>query len=222
MAVGPGLQGGTAGVAALIRVQCRDVDGSKRTIGGDVVRCSVTSETGAVAEAHVIDNTDGTHSITYVPFTSGAFCKVVVTVNGTHVQGSPFSAQIAPGRTDPRCTEIFGRGLTDAMSGQVASITMQTKDAFGNRCSEQGDHFDIRITPVKSLVPELEQFLKKLEVPYEVEDMKDGSHVIRSMTAKMWILMRSPALPYLGAGSSGRCALMYPHCSSCPRSPRPA
>ena len=74
---------------------------------------SIAPEGGPSSDAHVIDNTDGTYTCTYLPSIASPNCKVTVTVNGTHVVGSPFPAAVQPGRTDAQASEVFGHGLAN-------------------------------------------------------------------------------------------------------------
>ena len=177
-ASGTGITGGTAGVACVLSVRCKDRHTVPLTQGGDVVLVSMTPQDGSgpSVDAHVIDNTDGSYTCTYLPVTASQNCRVAVTVNGTHLNGSPYFAQVVPGKTDSKCSEVFGRGLYDGMSGQPCKFTVQTKDAYGNRCSKPGGKFVVSVKPLQSLVHELEQYLRKVEVHAQVLDKEDGSH----------------------------------------------
>jgi hypothetical protein len=179
---GNGLEGGVAGVACVIVVQCRDAQGNKRTTGGDVVLVAIHPESGPSADAHVIDNTDGTYTCSYLPKIAQPHCKVTVTVNGTHILGSPFAAKVAPGPTNAMACKTYGRGLRDGIAGQECSFTVATHDLFGNRCVQAGDKFKVMVKPIQSLLPELQTFLRKYEVPARIEDNEDGTHVV-SFTA---------------------------------------
>ena len=131
---------------------------------------------GGSCVGHVVDNGDGSYTASYLPRVASARCKIAVMVNGTHVQGSPFAAIVAPGRTDPSQTECFGRGLYDGTSGAQCAFTIATKDAYGNACHQPGDAFTVRVTPVQSLVPELASYLRDYPVAVELTDNGDGSH----------------------------------------------
>ena len=149
-----------------------------------MVLVTMTAEGGPSTDAHVIDNADGTYTCTYLPTFASANCKVSVTVNGTRLVGSPFPAQVVPGRTDARQSEVFGHGLNDGVAGQPNRFTIQTKDPFGNRCvygDGQKDNFHIVVRPVHSLIPEFETFLKRYEVAVQVVDNEDGTHAVEYM-----------------------------------------
>ena len=152
-----------------------------RTKGGDVVLVSIAPEGGPSSDAHVIDNTDGTYTCTYLPSIASPNCKVTVTVNGTHVVGSPFPAAVQPGRTEAQASEVFGHGLTDGVSGCKNFFTIQTKDPFGNRCvHSEGvkDKFLVNIKPVHSLLPELDTFMRRYSVQPILTDNEDGTHSV--------------------------------------------
>ena len=173
---GQGLTGGVAGVVSVISVRCKDTKGNPRTTGGDVVLVSIKPEHGPKTDAHVIDNTDGTYTCSYLPNIASANCKVTVTVNGTHVIGSPFSASVVPGPTNAQRSEVVGRGLFDGVAGRPCSFTIQTHDVFGNRFVSQGDPFVVNVKPLQSLLPELQTFLRKYPVSVQLEDNADGTH----------------------------------------------
>ena len=138
-------------------------------------------EGGPPADAHVIDNTDGTYTCTYLPTLASPNCRVTVTVNGTHVVGSPFPAAVQPGRTDAQQSEVYGHGLNDGVSGAKNFFTIQTKDPYGNRCVYNDgakDHFSIRVFPVASLLPEYNAFMKKYSVTPIIIDNEDGTHSV--------------------------------------------
>ena len=180
LASGIGLTGGVAGVACVLVVRCKDAQAQQLTCGGDVVLVSIKPQDGSgpSVDAHVIDNTDGTYTCTYLPVTASPDCRVSVTINGMHLNGSPFFAQVLPGKTDAATSEVFGRGLYDGMSGQLCRFTIQTKDAYGNRCSKPGGKFVVHVKPLQSLVPELEHYLRKHEVATQIIDNEDGSHSV--------------------------------------------
>ena len=155
IASGHGLHGGTAGVVAHLTVKCKDAQGNQRTKGDDVVLVSIQSEdgVGGTVDAHVVDNTDGTYTCTYLPTTATARARVTITVNGTHINGSPFFAQVEPGRTYAQSSECYGRGLFDGMSGQLCRFHIQTKDSYGNRCTTAGEMFMVCVKAVRSDYP---------------------------------------------------------------------
>ena len=178
IATGAGLQSGVAGVVSTIAIHCRDAQGNRRTLGGDVVTVTLKPEGGPKVDAHVIDNTDGTYTCNLLPGRANPYCTLTIMVNGTHIEGSPFKTQITSGGTDPAQTEVFGRGLYDGMSGRRCEFTIQTRDSYGNRCSVEGDKFGVRIAPIQSLVKELGTYLRKYEVHADVTDNGDGTHAV--------------------------------------------
>ena len=69
-----------------------DAAGSCVARGGDLVSISVMNlNTGNYYDVEVADNKDGTYGVKFTPLHSGEL-KVVVSINGEHILGSPFSA----------------------------------------------------------------------------------------------------------------------------------
>lgn len=178
IATGPLLGSSVAGIVSGLTIHCRDAAGQRRTTGGDVVTVTLTPEGTAPVDAKVIDNNDGTYSCMLLPQRASPHCSLVVMVNGTHIEGSPFKLQITPGGTDAKCTEVFGRGLYDGMSGRRCEFTIQTKDSYGNRCTKPGDKFGVRVKPIQSLVKELEIYMRKYDVVADITDNEDGTHTV--------------------------------------------
>lgn len=176
--VGPGLEGGVCGVASVIQIRCRTSGDAPVTMGGDIVNVSITPVGGNTTHAHVIDNTDGSYTATYLPTIASPNCKVLIQINGTHVVGSPFSAQVTPGPTNALVSSVYGRGLYDGVAGQPCTFTIMTKDTYRNRCTLPGDQFSVTVKPIHSLLPELQTFLRKYELKPQLEDNEDGTHSV--------------------------------------------
>src|SRR5690606_3650302 len=81
--------GGTAGSVTTITVQAKDANGNNLTTGGATVAGSVTGANTATPA--VVDNGDGTYTLTYTPTTSGTD-NVAITLNGNAISGSPYSS----------------------------------------------------------------------------------------------------------------------------------
>ncbi|MEP7325463.1 MAG: Ig-like domain repeat protein [Gemmatimonadota bacterium] len=86
---------GTPGVATVITVQARDQFGNNVTVGGAnvVVTVSGANTAGPITAT---DNGDGTYSASYTPASSGPD-QVDITMNGTPINGSPFTSPVAVG-----------------------------------------------------------------------------------------------------------------------------
>ena len=109
IATGSLLEGGQAGVASMMSIHCRDAEGQRRTMGGNVITVTLLPEGGAPVNAHVSDNTDGTYTCMLLPQRASPHCTLTVMVNGLRIEGSPFKTQILPGGTDASCSEVYGR-----------------------------------------------------------------------------------------------------------------
>jgi hypothetical protein len=83
---------GQTGQQTSITIQARDQFGNAISSGGETV---VVTISGANSDTAVVtDNGDGTYSATYTPSNTGTD-SIVITINGTPIQGSPFSSTIS-------------------------------------------------------------------------------------------------------------------------------
>src|SRR5690606_41914978 len=80
---------GTAGSVTTITVQAKDANGNNLTTGGATVAAAVSGANTATPA--VVDNGDGTYTLTYTPTTSGTD-NVAITLNGNAISGSPYSS----------------------------------------------------------------------------------------------------------------------------------
>eukprot|EP01125_Pyxidicula_operculata_P021590 TRINITY_DN83_c0_g1_i1.p1 TRINITY_DN83_c0_g1~~TRINITY_DN83_c0_g1_i1.p1 ORF type:complete len:430 (+),score=103.35 TRINITY_DN83_c0_g1_i1:22-1311(+) len=76
-------------------LQSRDKKGREKKSGGAQVNVSIVDQrSGASSNAEVIDNGDGTYGVSYTLPHSGNY-QVSVQLNGTDVQGTPFTQTVA-------------------------------------------------------------------------------------------------------------------------------
>ena len=66
-------------------VSVKDKHDTQRPVGGDIIvaRLIDRASNRIAAEGHVVDNTDGSYYVSYVPTRCGAELSLRVTVNGT-------------------------------------------------------------------------------------------------------------------------------------------
>jgi len=173
-AYGIGLTHTTAGVDAYFTVQARDAAGNNRTTGGDVVVVTVVHErTGhglegslassslsgkePVAVAYLIN---GSYRVRYNATRAGN-TTVSVTINGVHVDGSPFLPYVSPTVAHAAHCHAQGIGLVSASvsaSGSVggggghgttvstvSNVTVYARDRFGNLLDRGGDQFVVKL-----------------------------------------------------------------------------
>jgi hypothetical protein len=117
-AFGPGVDGGYVGVETSFTIQSRDYFGNTRTSGGDVFSVEIGGT--ASAEMRMRDNENGTYTVAldgthhsksrggaviddvqsplqvaFTPMVGGDYF-ISVTIQGTHIQGSPFTVTADP------------------------------------------------------------------------------------------------------------------------------
>ncbi|XP_029315518.1 tripartite motif-containing protein 45 [Cottoperca gobio] len=88
---GEGLQKGSEGQQGHFTLACRDSAGEQVARGGEHVLVSIVhkEKKNRTVEATVVDNSDGSYSVSYTPEEPGAY-SVWVCVKAQHVKGSPF------------------------------------------------------------------------------------------------------------------------------------
>jgi len=95
--------------------------------GEGKVKAILTTPSGTLTEAQVIDNKDGTYTGLYTPFEQGPH-KIDVAYDGLIVPNSPFHVNAAPG-CDPSKVKAYGPGLIGANPNKPASFTISTRGA---------------------------------------------------------------------------------------------
>jgi filamin len=91
------------------------------------VKAILTTPSGALTEAQIIDNKDGTFTGLYTPFEQGPH-KIDVSYDGVKVPNSPFNVGVQPG-CDPSKVKAYGPGLNGAQPNKPATFTISTRGA---------------------------------------------------------------------------------------------
>ena len=157
VAQGEGLSTGVAGERAIFVIFARDAFGNARDCGGDpfVVRlhqpstrrsATMAGEGGAGVDGpetlvgdsvdevtgEVSRCSDGSAAASFVPTNAGS-AQLQVTLGGEHIAGSPFATRVEAAHARGACSSAVGGGLSLAVAGELAELTVSTRDAFGNR-----------------------------------------------------------------------------------------
>jgi len=187
-AYGIGLTHTTAGVDAYFTVQARDAAGNNRTTGGDVVVVTVVHErtghglaAGSLAEGSLAEGSlasgsasgkepvavayliNGSYRVRYNATRAGN-TTVSVTINGVHVDGSPFLPYVSPTVAHAAHCHAQGIGLVSASVSAggsaggggghgttvstvrtVSNVTVYARDRFGNLLDRGGDQFVVKL-----------------------------------------------------------------------------
>ena len=165
---GVGASTALAGGLSTFGISAADCYGNAETAGGDqwsvlLTRPGVPNVIGAVR-----DSGDGGYVATYNATIAGQWLLHVKT-GGVHVEGSPFSLTVRPGPADAPTSIAVGSGKSEAIIGEVATLMVRTKDAYGNDRGVGGD--SIRATLVQGSSSQV--------VHAEVIDAGDGSYTLR-------------------------------------------
>uniref|UniRef100_A0A3B3R689 Uncharacterized protein n=1 Tax=Paramormyrops kingsleyae TaxID=1676925 RepID=A0A3B3R689_9TELE len=101
-ASGPGLERGKASEVGTFTVDCSKAGNAELTI-------EIVSESGAKAEVHIQNNSNGTYSITYTPPFPGAY-TITIKYGGHNVPKFPAHLQVAPA-IDTSGVKVYGPGV---------------------------------------------------------------------------------------------------------------
>lgn len=138
---------GSIGEATAIEIQARDANGNAVTEGGETVFITVSGSNSATPTVN--DAGDGTYTASYTP-TVGGNDNVAITLNGTPINGSPFTSFVAGGVDPAQSTAtVPGAGTP----GVETSITVQARDAGGNPITTGGETVVITVTGANSATP---------------------------------------------------------------------
>ncbi|KAJ8247192.1 hypothetical protein GJAV_G00259800 [Gymnothorax javanicus] len=92
---GEGLQRGQEGQKGKFTLLCRDASGEQTGRGGEAVLVSIVHKDrkDCAIEASVVDNGDGSYTVSYTPTEAGQY-SVWVCVKAQHIKGSPFVLEV--------------------------------------------------------------------------------------------------------------------------------
>jgi len=129
-AEGPGLLDAWDNEPAYFTIHAIDEDGNPRADGGDVfdVRISGPEE----VQPKIVDNGDGTYSVTYNPQEPGDY-EISVQLEGQNIKDAPFRVKVREG------TDADNSGFG------IFSFTIQARDKRGREKTFGGDHFEVHI-----------------------------------------------------------------------------
>ncbi|XP_023655301.1 filamin-B isoform X1 [Paramormyrops kingsleyae] len=120
VATGPGLLRGKVGETSTVNVDCSKA-------GPGVLTMEATSDSGSVAKTNVLDNKDGTYTVTYVPLTAGMY-TLLLKYGGKTVPNFPAVVQVDPA-VDTSKVKVFGPGVegTGVFREATTSFTVDAR-----------------------------------------------------------------------------------------------
>ncbi|XP_065146018.1 filamin-C isoform X1 [Paramisgurnus dabryanus] len=167
-ASGPGLERGKVDEAASFTVDCSKAGEAELTI-------EIISDTGAKAEVHVQNNSDGTYSITYIPPFHGMY-TITIKYGGHAVPKFPARVQVDPA-LDTSGIKVYGPGVEPR--GVLREVT--THFAVDTRAHSimGGNHIKVRIVNPSGANTDA-YITDKGDGTYKVEytAYEDGVHLI--------------------------------------------
>jgi len=172
-AEGPGLEGGNkAGEPAIFTIYSVAPNGQKLRKGGDLFEVHVEAPDFSVVPANLVDNGDGTYTVTYTPTEPGKYHVDVILRNKSkplfydHVKNSPIDVLIDAG-TDAASSIAYGPGLEPGnLDTFPANFTIEARDKQGRKMKEGGDPFEVQVMGPSG------------PVPATVKDNGDGTYAV--------------------------------------------
>jgi len=130
---GPGLTKGEVfdNEPAKFTIHAKDPKGNPLTQGGDDFKVDIHGP--VPVHPHVVDNNDGTYTVTYDPTEAGDY-KVDITLDGHHIKDAPHHVAVREG------TDVGFSGFGSF------TLTVVAKDKKGNPKTFGGDSFEVTIT----------------------------------------------------------------------------
>ena len=128
LAEGEGLKEGIAAGKARFNLITRNVERKQGYDEKDRVTVEITDEQGqeCVTEVKIDDNKDGIYNISYFPRFQGTI-KLLVEVNGEHIDGSPFAVTVKPFQVKPVLC-IGKRGSVNGMFRYPKQVAVNDRD----------------------------------------------------------------------------------------------
>jgi len=127
-AEGPGLLGAVDNEPAQFTIFARDGDDQPKVEGGDPFQVIIDGP--SPVKVDVVDNNDGTYSVTYFPDVAGDY-TIHVTLEDHPIKNAPYSVKVTEG------IDLENTGFTGF------SFTIQTRDKNNNKRGFGGDLFQV-------------------------------------------------------------------------------
>jgi filamin len=188
---GPGLQGGEAHKPAVFTIEARNKKGDRIHNGGHPFAVAVTDPFNQPLVADVVDNSDGTYTVTYHPADPGDHI-VNVTLNRQAVDKSPYKVPIQENQSlaSPFLSYADGPGLKPGnKSTEPAEFTIYAVLPNGKPKKSGGDMFDVTVEDQNGEL-----------MPVDIKDNGDGTYKVTYQpkdpgTYHVEVIERNPTNP---------------------------
>jgi filamin len=145
---GPGVEGPvTQGEPAVFTIESRDRLNQPIKFGGDAYRVALKGPFREEEAPRVVDNHDGSYTVTYVPVDYGKHV-VTVTLDNKNVARSPYEVNVQKPKGYPDALQSFadGPGLKGGNTAEPAHFTIYARDSNGNPVVPRENPFLVEIT----------------------------------------------------------------------------
>jgi len=167
---GKGLEGGDNADPCIFTIVAKNSKGEPLTEGGLPVQVEVFGPNGLEIPVDLLDNQDGTFTVTYQPKDPGPHqidveLRTKIPLYYDHIKESPYHVPIIAG-TDPSASLVWGPGLEEVFDTKPTEFFITARDRDGNDMGRGGDPFNVEITGPNG------------PVEAKVEDKGDGNYVV--------------------------------------------
>lgn len=168
-ATGSGLEKGQALHPATFTIHAVNVDGQPITTGGDPFAVSVEGPHNVAVEPAIIDNGDGTYTVSYTPTAPGDY-NVSVFLFDKPIKDLPKKVFFKPAAS-PEKTEVHGAGLKGGQAEKPATFKIVARDPEGHQRTDGGDNFAVHVDGPVAVHP-------------QIHDNGDGTYDVTYQTAE--------------------------------------
>jgi hypothetical protein len=169
-AEGPGLAGGNTAEPAVFTIHAADQNGNPVVPRENPFVVDIVQPDGTELAPQVVDNRNGTYTVTYQPHAAGTHEIVVGLRNPAapvyydHIKDSPFRVNIGMG-TDASKTLVYGPALEGPVQDNLPTcLHIKAIGTDGQPITHGGDPFEVRVNGPTG------------EVPVKVVDNGDGTY----------------------------------------------
>jgi len=166
-ATGAGTQIASDAEPAALTIQAKNKYGNKVTKGGDPFKVNIKGPTPI--EAKIVDNNDGTYSVSYQATQPGDLL-LDATLQGKSIYNSPHNVTVEHNdgpltQVDSRWSSVSGPGAERANTVDPAKFTITAKNKYGNKVPKGGDKFKVDIAGDRGF-----------PITAELKDNNDGTY----------------------------------------------
>jgi hypothetical protein len=186
-AFGAGIRGGRVGEDLLFTTQIRNEIGLNRNVGGIQLNCGLSHMSSELTiPVETFDSNDGSYRSFYMTEMAGSY-ELVIKMATDHIQGSPFTVVILPGKTSARSSMVQASNMISVVS-ETVTFKIVAKDEFYNE--QQYNEF----TGPDPFVARLMMSGGAYEFDADIMNNLDGTYQVSYMTTRAGVYTLSVTL----------------------------